>query len=292
MRIVIAGGTGFIGEPLVRRLLARGDVAVVSRNPAHVRAGQGVSWDEAGSAVRDADVIINLAGENVGSGRWTEQRRRTILDSRLAATNALVDALLRAPARPRTFLSASAVGFYGPRGDEALDESAPSGDGFLADVVCRWEAAARKAEPAARTVILRFGVVLGRDGGALGKMIVPFRFGAGGPIGSGRQWMSWIDRDDAIALVEWAIDRNETRGVYNATAPQPVTNREFARALGRALHRPAFLPTPGFALRLAFGKMADEMLLAGQRVVPARATAEGFSFRYPGIDMAFAHAVS
>jgi len=292
MKIVVAGGSGFIGEPLVRALLSRGDVAVVSRNPAKVRAGRGISWGEVGSEVRDADVVINLAGENVGDGRWTEARRKRIADSRLSATCALTEAVARAPVRPRTFINASAVGFYGPRGDETLDESAEFGEGFLADVTRRWEAAAKEAEAAARLVIFRFGVVLAGDGGALAKMVIPFRLGAGGPIGSGKQWMSWIDRDDVIALIEWAIDTPSVRGTYNATAPHPVTNREFAKSLGRALHRPALLPTPGFALRLVFGRMADEMLLAGQRVVPSTATAEGFVFRYPTLDASLAHALA
>lgn len=291
MKIVVAGGTGFIGEALVRALLERGDVAVASREPLKVRAGRGVSWDGVAAEVADADVVINLAGANVGEGRWTESRKKRILDSRLSATHALVEAVLRAPVRPRTFVNASAVGFYGPRGDETLDENAAPGGGFLADVVARWEAAAREVEPAARLVVLRFGVVLGPGGGALAKMITPFRLGAGGPIGSGKQWMSWIDRDDVIAMIEWAIDHDSVRGVYNATAPHPVTNREFTRALGRALHRPAFMPAPRFALRLVFGQMADEMLLSGQRVLPSRATAEGFVFRRPSIDDALAHAV-
>ena len=152
-----------------------------------------------------------------------------------------------------------------------------------------WEAAAREAEPLARLVILRFGVVLAAEGGALKKMVLPFKLGAGGPVGSGEQWMSWIDRDDAVRIIEWAIDRESARGVYNVTSPQPVRNRDFARALGRALHRPAFMPAPAFALRLAFGQMAEEVLLAGQRVVPRRAEAEGFAFERPALDAALAH---
>jgi len=291
MKVVVAGGTGFIGEALVQALLARGDdVAVLSRNPAKVRAGRGVSWNDVKREVAESDAVVNLAGENVGEGRWTDERRKRILDSRLSATAALTDAIALAPVRPRAFVSMSAVGFYGPRGDEPLDETAESGRGFLAEVVRLWEAAARKAEPAARLVILRCGVVLGPGGGALSRMLLPFRLGVGGPIGNGRQWLSWIDRDDLIALILRAIDDSSMRGVYNATAPHPVTSRDFARALGRALHRPAILPAPGFALRMIFGRMAEEMLLSGQRVVPSRATAEGFVFHYPEIDAALAHA--
>jgi uncharacterized protein (TIGR01777 family) len=295
MKIVVAGGSGFLGEPLVKRLLARGDdVAVLTRNAAHVRAGRAVQWDaQSQGAWSDeaaaADVVINLAGENIGEGRWTDERKKRMIDSRVNATQAIVEALRRDSARPRTMINASAVGIYGNRGDELLDESSARGAGFLADLVERWEAAAREAESLARLVLLRFGVVLDPEGGALKKMALPFKLGAGGPVGNGSQWMSWIDRDDAVRFIEWAIDRDAVRGVYNATSPQPVRNRDFARALGRALHRPALIPTPAFALKLAFGQMAEEVLIAGQRVVPRRAEAEGFAFERPALDAALAH---
>src|SRR5438067_8044893 len=194
MNIVVAGGSGFIGKPLVRALVARGDdVAVLSRVPSRVREGRGVGWDAVNDGVRGADALINLAGENVGSGRWSEARKRRILQSRLEATRKLVEAMRAAPERKRTFVSASAVGYYGLHGDEVLDESTGPGGGFLAEVTRQWETAAREGEAFARLVILRFGVVLG-EGGALAKMMLPFRFGAGGRVGSGRQWISWIDR--------------------------------------------------------------------------------------------------
>ena len=291
MKIVVAGGTGFIGEPLVRRLIARGnnDVAVLTRNPAKVRSGRAVPWSGVAGEVAGAEVVINLAGENVGAGRWTAERKRKIVDSRVGSTRELVEAMRGNPRQRRTFISPSAVGYYGPRGDELLDESAAPGEGFLADVVRQWEEAARGAEKIARVALLRFGVVLAGEGGALQKMMLPFRLGVGGPIGSGRQWMSWVDREDVLRAIEWAIDRPEVRGVYNITAPNPVMNRDFARALGRALRRPAVLPTPAFALRLIFGQMADEVLLSGQRVAPVRATIEGFVFEYPTIDAALRH---
>jgi uncharacterized protein (TIGR01777 family) len=299
MKRIVAGGSGFIGEPLVRRLLARGDeVTVLTRNPSKVRAGQAVNWNPPSPGawadeVADADVVINLAGENVGGGRWTDERKKRIIDSRVAATSALVGAMSRKPGRLRTFISASATGFYGNRGDESLDEHAAGGAGFLAEVTKRWEDLARGAEPFARVVILRFGVVLAKEGGALAKLLLPFRLGAGGPMGSGQQWMPWIDRDDIHRIIEWSIDRDAARGTYNATSPNPARNRDFARTLGRVLHRPAFLPTPAIALRVALGsEMANEMLLGGQRVFPKHAQDEGFEFAYPDLEVALKHALS
>lgn len=295
MKIVVAGGSGFLGEPLVKQLLGRGDeVAVLTRNPSHVRAGRAVQWDGRtqgawSSEVTSADVVINLAGENVGEGRWTDERKKRLIASRLDATGAIVEALRRDPAKKRVVINASAVGYYGNRGDEVLDENASRGDGFLATLVEKWESAAKEAEPLARLVILRFGVVLDAEGGALKKMALPFKLGAGGPVGSGEQWMSWVDRDDAIKMMIWAIDRDAARGIYNVTSPQPVRNRDFARALGRVLHRPALMPAPAFALKIAFGEMAEEVLLAGQRVMPRRAEGEGFVFERPELGVALAH---
>lgn len=295
MKVVIAGGTGLIGEPLVQRLVAKGhDVAVLSRDPSKVKTARGLQWDAKSqgrwsSEVAAADVVINLAGENIGERRWTEERKRRMVASRLNATSAIVEAFRGEPARRRTLINASAVGFYGNRGDEMLDESSEPGSGFLADLVTKWEAAAREAESLARVVILRFGVVLAPEGGALAKMLLPFKLGAGGPIGNGQQWMSWIDRDDALRFIEWAIENESVRGTYNAAAPTPARNRDFARALGRTLHRPALLPAPALALRLVFGEMANEMLLAGQRVVPARAEREGFTFAYPTVEQSLGH---
>ena len=292
MRIAIAGGTGFIGASLVRQLLANGDdVAVLSRNPSRVRAGRGVEWHPPKpgawtAEVQSADVVINLAGESIGEGRWTESRKRALLASRIEPTGALVAAMQEKPDARRLFLSVSAVGYYGLHGDELIDEAAPAGDGLLAEITKRWEAAAREVGEAARLVILRFGVVLDRDGGALAKMLLPFRFGVGGPIGTGRQWMSWIARDDVVGAVQWAIANPNARGAYNVTSPQPVSNRDFSQALGRALHRPAFMPVPAFVLRTLFGEMADEVLLGGQRVVPARLQREGFAFQFPEIQEA------
>jgi uncharacterized protein len=282
-KIVVAGGTGFVGEPLVKQLLGRGDdVVVLSRNPQKVRAGRGVRWDgkSAGpwaSELAGAAAVVNLAGENIADGRWSEERKHRLLESRLDATGAIVEAL-RGIAAGTALINASAIGIYGNRGDEELDESSPRGGGFLADLVEQWEGAARKAEPFVRVVLLRFGVVLAPDGGALKKMLLPFRMGVGGPIGSGNQWMSWVDRADVLSMIRWAIDNEDVRGIYNATGPEPVRNREFTHELGRALKRPAFLPVPRIALKTLFGQMAEEALLAGQRVLPRRAEQAGFSF--------------
>jgi len=297
MKIVVAGGSGFIGESLVRRLVARGDdVAVLSRNPANVRSGRGVQWDGKSpgawtSEIAGAGAVINLAGENVGEGRWTEERKRRLIDSRLNATNAIVAALNNAAPRQRTLINASAVGYYGFDRDEEIDEKSSKGRGFLADLTDKWESAASAAQPVARVVILRFGVVLAADGGALQKMMLPFRFGAGGPVGSGKQWMSWVDRDDLLSAIQWALDRESVRGTYNVTAPDPVRNRDFAKILGRVMHRPSIMPAPAFALRLAFGDMAGEVLLGGQRVLPRRAQSEGFRFTYSELEPALLHIV-
>jgi len=289
MKIVVAGGTGFLGTPLVERLAKRGDDVVVL-----TRSGRGLEWHPPAQGqwsgeVANADVVINLAGENVGGGRWSQSRKQRLVSSRLDATHALVEAMRASPGKPRTFISASAVGYYGLLGDEIADETSPRGRGFLAELTEKWEAAAREAEPFARLVILRFGVVLDDSGGALAKMLLPFHFGIGGPIGSGKQWMSWIDREDTLRAIEWAIDNPTARGIYNVTAPTPARNRDFAKALGRAIHRPAVLPTPALPLRILFGDMAGEVLLGGQRVAPARITGEGFTFRHPTLEQAFAH---
>ena len=296
MRIAIAGGTGFIGEPLARSLARDNDVAILTRDPSRVRVGRGIAWnppdqDVWADVVSAADVVINLAGENIGQ-RWTSARKERMVASRIDSTNALIEAMKSAPPRRRTFISASAIGYYGSRGDEVLDETSSRGDGFLADLVAKWEAAAQQAEEIARLVIIRFGVVLDPHGGALAKMLPPFRFGLGGPIGNGKQWMSWIDRDDVVRMIEWAIAHDDARGVYNAVAPEPATNRDFTRELGRALHRPAFIPVPAFVLKLMFGEMAEGTVLPSQRVLSARAAAAGFTFDHPALAEALAHSLT
>jgi len=286
MRVLVTGGTGFVGAALCHALRGAGhEVIVVTRAPAHVD-GAAIGWDGVSGAVRASDALVNLAGEPLASGRWNRQRKQLIRDSRVLATRTLVDALAAGEPRPAVLVNASAVGYYGPRGDEPLDESAGPGTGFLADVCRAWEEEALAAERlGVRVVRLRLGVVLAAGGGALARMLPPFRAFVGGPLGRGRQWMSWIHRDDVTGLIVDALGNAGYRGAVNASAPQPVTNRDFAAFLGRTLARPASLPTPAFALRLALGEMS-EMLLTGQRVLPGVATRLAYHWRYPELGAA------
>jgi uncharacterized protein (TIGR01777 family) len=277
MKIVISGGTGFLGRPLAAALAAdRHDVVVLTRDQRSWRAH-----------VDGAGAVVNLAGEPIAGSRWSAEHKRTILDSRVKATRTLADAIRTAASPPAVFVSGSAVGYYGPLGDEVATEDTPAGSDFLARVCVQWEAEAqRAASPATRVACIRTGLVLEKDGGALPQMLPPFRFGAGGKIGSGRQYWPWIHREDWINLVRWTIQTPAAAGPINATAPNPVTNADFAHALGRALHRPAFVPAPAFALRLMLGEMADALLLSGQRAVPAKAAHLWFHFRYEDVDAA------
>jgi uncharacterized protein (TIGR01777 family) len=291
MKVVIAGGTGLIGTAIARSLAGRADVVVLSRSPGTVQSGRGVRWAPGAEGewvdeVREADAVINLAGAGIADKRWSETRKRELWNSRIESTGAIVEALGSRSSTGRPCLvSASAIGYYGPRGDEELDESSPPGEGFLSELSIAWEAEARRAAGFARVVILRIGIVLAREGGALAAMLPVFKLGLGGPLGSGRQWMSWIHIDDLVAMFEAAIDGG-WEGVFNAVGPEPVRNSEFGKTLGKALHRPAFLPAPGPALRVLLGEMAGPLLLSGQRVVPAAALARGFTFRYPSLETA------
>lgn len=296
MRIVLAGGTGFLGRPLAAAFAAEGhDVIVLTRRPA---AGAGrlhcVQWDPGAAAAAwtgaldGAAVVVNLAGESIAGRRWTAAHLARVRESRIGATRHLVSAIARLTPPP-ALVSASATGFYGDRGDEILTEASTPGEDVLAKICVDWEAEAMKAAPRSRVALVRTGIVLERDGGALQKMRLPFRLFAGGPLGSGRQHMSWIHRDDWVALVRW-IAMSTVQGPVNATAPAPVTNRGFSTALGRALHRPSFMPAPAFALRIAVGRMAGPLLLSSQRVIPARAQEAGFAFTYPTLPEAL-HAI-
>jgi hypothetical protein len=290
MQVLITGGTGFIGRALARALLARGDqVTVLSRDPAHAAhrlAAGAVAIGELSVVVPDA--VVNLAGENLGAHRWTAARKREFIDSRAGTTRRLVEWMRALKRRPAVLVSGSAVGYYGARGDAELVESDPPGDEYQSELCRAWEAEAQRAEElGVRVCRVRTGIVLGADGGALAQMKLPFSLGLGGWLGDGRQWMSWIHRDDLVALILWLIGGEGRSGAWNATAPQPVTNRAFARALGASLHRPALLPMPAPAVRLLVGEMAH-LLLTGQKVLPQRALAEGFPFRFPEIGGALA----
>jgi uncharacterized protein len=287
MKCVVSGGTGFIGSRIVASLLDEGDyVGVWSRKPGLEKrtAVQSFFWDPlAGDPPEDSinkmDAVIHLAGETVAQ-RWNPEVKRRIRDSRVLGTRRLVDAIGRAGHKPRVLVSASAIGIYGDRGDEVLTESSAPGSGFLADTCGEWEAeAGRAAEFGLRVVRLRIGFVLGKDGGALAKMAPAFRAFAGGRLGSGKQWMPWIHAADVADMFVYAA-HNEISGVWNATSPNPVTNTEFTREMGNALHRPALFPVPPFALKLAFGEMGQHMLDSA-RVIPEAASQAGFPFRYP-----------
>jgi hypothetical protein len=298
MRVLITGGTGLIGRALASELWGAGhEVVVTSRAPARarglppavaLRAWDGRSVEGALPLVDGASAVIHLVGESLAGGRWSPARKERLRASRVDSTRALVAAIARAASPPGTLVQGSAVGLYGPRGDEPLDEEAPAGTGFLADLVREWEAAAAPAEElGVRRLALRLGVVLARGGGALPRMALPFRFFAGGRLGSGRQWLSWVHLADLVAAVRFLLGEPQLRGPFNVTAPEPLTNGDFSRELGRALRRPAFAPAPAPALRLLLGEMA-EMLLTGQRVLPTRLLAAGYTFRFPTAEAALA----
>jgi hypothetical protein len=272
LKVAITGASGFVGSALVRALRAAGDeIIAVPRNSAEIG---------------DADAVVNLAGAPIAV-RWTERRKREILESRVEGTRRIVEAIGRRERRPIVLVSASAIGFYGDRGGELLSEESAPGEDFLAGVVRAWEAAAAAAPT--RSVQLRFGIVLGPRGGVLAKMLPPFRMGVGGRLGTGTQWMSWISMHDLVRAIRYAIDDNTLSGAANAVAPNPVTNAEFTATLGHVLHRPAVVPVPAIALRTLFGEMAGLTMLASQRVKPSRLERAGFRFDHPTLESALTH---
>jgi uncharacterized protein len=296
MRIVLTGGTGFIGRPLCAALCQKGHriTLLTRRIEAQWPCGStvtAVEWNgrEAGAweqCLDGADVVINLAGAPIADGRWNDARKQLLMDSRILTTRLLVEALSRRSSKPRTLISASGIGYYGASDDRVLDEGAAHGQDFLSYLCILWEAEAlRAAELGVRVVMLRTGMVLEQDGGALPKMLLPFRFFAGGPIMPGTQWVSWIHRHDHIGLIQWLLTTTSVSGPVNAVAPEAVTMNQFCHALGRALHRPSWLPVPGFALHLALGELGT-LMTTGQRVIPAKALSHGYVFQYPKLEPA------
>lgn len=286
MDILITGGTGFIGRQLCERLLEQGHrVTVLTRAPGRTPP-PGVQYVGQLEDVGPVQAVVNLAGEPLTDGRWTEARKQAFHASRIGTTRALLAWMQALPGPPQVLISGSAIGYYGPADATALDEAAAPGHDFAAMLCRQWEAEAFQAEAlGVRTCVLRTGIVLDRDGGALARMLPPFRLGLGGPMGDGRQWMSWIHRADLVGLILWLLASDSARGAYNGTAPAAVTNAQFARTLAGVLGRPALLTTPAFALKLAFGEMAG-LLLTGQNVVPARALEGGYRFQYPTLAVA------
>jgi uncharacterized protein (TIGR01777 family) len=287
-RILVSGVSGPIGKALLPRLQERGRIVRLVRGT--VTGSDQIQWDPTRSLapqqVEGVHAVIHLAGETI-VGRWNAAKKARIRDSRVQGTRNLVEALIKATQRPRVFVCASAIGYYGNRGDETLREDSPSGSDFLAEVCREWEAATRPAaDVGIRTVNTRFGVILSRAGGALPKMLPPFRMGVGGRIGNGRQWMSWVHIADVVGAIEHALDNTSLNGPVNVVAPNPAMNAEFTRTLARVLHRPAILPMPAFAARLAFGEMGDALLLASQKVEPAKLTETGYPFHFAQLESA------
>jgi uncharacterized protein (TIGR01777 family) len=297
-RVIITGATGFIGKALCRRLAERGyEIVALSRNLKKGQEALGkdiqvVEWDGKSSRgwlgyVEGAQALLNLAGESLASGRWTEKKKHSILQSRLDAGRAVVEAARLVKRKPKVVVQASAIGYYGLSRDEVYDESSSSGQGFLSEVSQKWELSTQEVEAQKiRRVTVRTGIVLGDEGGAFVRLEKPFRFFVGGPLGSGKQWFSWIHLEDEVNAIIFLMEREDLSGVFNLTTPRPVLQKDFSRTLGKVMKRPSWLHVPGFLLRLLFGAMAKETLLSGQRVVPSRLLDSGFRFLYPELESA------
>lgn len=296
MHIAVTGSSGLLGARLVAQLEGQGHrVTCLVRRTAG--AGQ-LQWDPADDqldamALADCDAVVHLAGESIAAGRWNEAKKQRIRSSRVDSTRLLANSLASLETGPRILVSASAVGFYGDQGDQPLDEASPAGNDFLADVCRQWESATQPAQAAGlRVVNLRIGVVLAKEGGALKKMLIPFRFGAGGRVGSGLQFWSWIAIDDLVNIVQHAIACETLAGPVNAVAPEPATNQQFTKALGAVLHRPTIFPLPAFMARLMLGEMADALLLSSARVAPRRLLESGYEFQFARLESALRHVLS
>lgn len=296
MKILVTGSTGLVGTALVSALARNGHTVCRLVRPesavgSGTKDGFDVAWNpatgELGGAGVGPDAVVNLAGAPIAGGRWTAQRKALLGSSRIDSTRALVTALARMNARPSVLISASAIGIYGDRGDETLTEESKQGADFLADLAQQWEAEALKAEALGiRVVLARFGIILAREGGALPKMLLPFKLGAGGRLGSGKQWMSWVTLEDVVGILRLAIEKISLRGPMNVVSPQPLQNSEFTRLLAKAMHRPTLFPAPAFALRLALGEMADALLLSSQRVLPSSLEKASYRFQHADLNSA------
>lgn len=297
MKILITGASGLIGTALQKSFSEKGYETLLAGRGKPEKPNE-IQWDvENGFAeperLEGLDVVIHLAGETVSGLRWTEEKKKAIHDSRVLGTRNVVETISELDDRPKLLISASGMDFYGDRGDEIVTESSKAGDTFLAEVCKDWEAEARRAEDAGvRTVLLRSGMVLSKDGGALATMLTPFKFGVGGVVGSGKQWMSWISLDDLVRVVNFVIENESIRGAVNNASPNPVTNEEFTRTLGEVLYRPTILPLPEFAVNFVLGEMGDALLLDSRRIAPKRLLDAGFEFKYPELKEAIEHAVA
>lgn len=298
MKILITGASGLIGKALQPSLGEKGyELLLASRGKA--KDAQGIQWNpDTGFAEEDLprleglDAVVHLAGENVSGLRWTDEKKKAIRDSRVFGTRSMIETFDKLAQKPKVFISGSAIGFYGDRGDEQLTESSAAGKTFLAEVCKEWEAESRRAEDLGiRTVLLRTGIVLSKDGGALATMLTPFKLGVGGVAGDGKQWMSWISLDDVVGVTNYALENDSVRGAVNNVAPNPVTNEEFTKTLGSVLYRPTFLPLPEFAVHMVFGEMGDALLLDSTRVVPKRLNDAGYEFKFKDLKTALENAV-
>ena len=296
MKILITGASGLIGKALQNSFAEKGhDLLLAGRR--EPRAVNQIQWTiESGFAdprrLEGIDAFIHLAGENISALRWTDEKKRAIRDSRVLGTRSVVDAIGNLKQKPKVFIAGSATGYYGDRGDEVMTENDGPGDTFLSEVCKAWEAESRRAEYLGiRSVLLRTGIVLSKDGGALAEMLTPFKLGVGGVVGSGRQWMSWISLEDVVGAINFALENDELSGPINIVAPNPVTNKEFTRTLGEVIHRPTILPLPQFAVKLAFGEMGDALLLDSTRVAPERLTNSGFKFKFEKLKLAVQNAL-
>jgi uncharacterized protein (TIGR01777 family) len=304
MKIIITGATGFIGRALSAGLLEAGyHVVALSRNADRGREILGggvvvVEWDGKSSQgwkelANGAYGIVNLVGENISNGRWTQKKKQRILQSRLDAGKAVVEAVAEAKKKPRVVIQSSGIGYYGSTSDEMIDESSPPGKGFLVEVADQWEASSKQVESlGTRHVIIRTGVVLGSEGGAFPRLLTPFRFFVGGPLGSGKQWLPWIHLHDEVKAIRFLMEKEDLNGPFNLCAPEPITMKEFSQTLGKIMRRPSWLPIPGLMLRLLFGQMAEEALLSGQRALPRRLLDGGYRFKYPNLNPALEEILS